>query len=66
MFVPLQDDKEDSYIQTEAIERLHSLIPQKVNVDFENTNITLSMHSQKRWAVMLQLLCSILNVIFVL
>uniref|UniRef100_A0A673KMZ8 Protein KIAA0100-like n=1 Tax=Sinocyclocheilus rhinocerous TaxID=307959 RepID=A0A673KMZ8_9TELE len=39
---------EDPYIQTEAIERLHNLIPQKVNVDFENTNITLSMHSQKR------------------
>uniref|UniRef100_A0A8C1UUF1 Si:ch211-259g3.4 n=1 Tax=Cyprinus carpio TaxID=7962 RepID=A0A8C1UUF1_CYPCA len=37
-----------SYIQTEAVERLHDLIPQKVNVDFENTNITLSMHSQKR------------------
>uniref|UniRef100_A0A8C1PVI7 Si:ch211-259g3.4 n=1 Tax=Cyprinus carpio TaxID=7962 RepID=A0A8C1PVI7_CYPCA len=48
MFVPLQDDEEDSYIQTEAVERLHDLIPQKVNVDFENTNITLSMHSQKR------------------
>ncbi|KTF85827.1 hypothetical protein cypCar_00026037 [Cyprinus carpio] len=42
------DDKEDSYIQTEAIEQLHNLVPQKVNVDFENTNITLSMHSQKR------------------
>uniref|UniRef100_A0A9R1SDM0 Si:ch211-259g3.4 n=2 Tax=Cyprinus carpio TaxID=7962 RepID=A0A9R1SDM0_CYPCA len=37
-----------SYIQTEAIEQLHNLVPQKVNVDFENTNITLSMHSQKR------------------
>ncbi|KAG1951411.1 protein KIAA0100 [Pimephales promelas] len=42
------DDKEDSFIQTEAIEGLHKLVPQKVNVDFENTNITLSMHSQKR------------------
>lgn len=42
------DDQEDSYIQTDSIERLHSLIPQNVNVDFENTNITLSMHSQKR------------------
>uniref|UniRef100_A0A671PT67 Protein KIAA0100-like n=1 Tax=Sinocyclocheilus anshuiensis TaxID=1608454 RepID=A0A671PT67_9TELE len=42
------NDKEDPYIQTEAIEHLHNLIPQKVNVDFENTNITLSMHSQKR------------------
>lgn len=48
MFMSLEDDKEDSYIQTEAIEGLHKLVPQKVNVDFENTNITLSMHSQKR------------------
>ncbi|XP_051535969.1 protein KIAA0100-like isoform X2 [Myxocyprinus asiaticus] len=43
-----EDEEEDSYIQTEAIERLHKLIPQKVNIDFENTNVTLSMHSQKR------------------
>lgn len=43
-----KDDEEDSYIQDEAIESLHKLVPQKVNVDFENTNITLSMHSQKR------------------
>ncbi|KAK2881234.1 hypothetical protein Q8A67_018502 [Cirrhinus molitorella] len=42
------DDKEDTFIQTEAIERIHNLVPQKVNVDFENTNITLSMQSQKR------------------
>ncbi|KAI7800861.1 putative UPF0378 protein [Triplophysa rosa] len=42
------DDEEDSYFQTEAIESFHKLVPQKVNVDFENTNITLSMHSQKR------------------
>ncbi|RXN03891.1 Protein KIAA0100-like isoform X1 [Labeo rohita] len=42
------DEKEDTFIQTEAIDRLHSLVPQKVNVDFENTNITLSMQSQKR------------------
>ncbi|KAM3875470.1 bridge-like lipid transfer protein family member 2 [Diretmus argenteus] len=36
------------FIQTEAVERFHQLIPQKVNVEFENTNVTLSMHSQKR------------------
>lgn len=48
MFMSLEDDEEDSFIQTEAIEGLHKLVPQKVNVDFENTNITLSMHSQKR------------------
>ncbi|XP_051963532.1 protein KIAA0100-like [Xyrauchen texanus] len=42
------DEEEDCYVQSEAIERLHKLIPQKVNVDFENTNVTLSMHSQKR------------------
>lgn len=42
------DDKEDSYIQHGVIENLHKLVPQKVKVDFENTNITLSMHSQKR------------------
>ncbi|XP_029922551.1 protein KIAA0100 isoform X2 [Myripristis murdjan] len=36
------------FIQTEAVEQFHQLIPQKVNVEFENTNVTLSMHSQKR------------------
>ncbi|XP_071770727.1 bridge-like lipid transfer protein family member 2 [Centroberyx gerrardi] len=36
------------FIQTETVEQLHQLIPQKVNVEFENTNVTLSMHSQKR------------------
>lgn len=39
---------EDEYIQMEAVEKIHQMIPQKVNVEFENTNITLSMHSQKR------------------
>uniref|UniRef100_A0A3B5B9V3 KIAA0100 ortholog n=1 Tax=Stegastes partitus TaxID=144197 RepID=A0A3B5B9V3_9TELE len=33
---------------TEAVERFHRLIPHKVNVEFDNTNVTLSMHSQKR------------------
>ncbi|XP_041657096.1 protein KIAA0100-like isoform X2 [Cheilinus undulatus] len=36
------------FIQTEAVERFHRLIPNKVNVEFDNTNVTLSMHSQKR------------------
>lgn len=36
------------FIQTEALERFHQLIPHKVNVEFDNTNVTLSMHSQKR------------------
>ena len=39
---------EEEFIRTEAVEQFHQLIPQKVNVEFENTNITLSMHSQKR------------------
>uniref|UniRef100_A0A672HJV8 FMP27/BLTP2/Hobbit GFWDK motif-containing RBG unit domain-containing protein n=1 Tax=Salarias fasciatus TaxID=181472 RepID=A0A672HJV8_SALFA len=30
------------------LERFHQLIPHKVNVEFDNTNVTLSMHSQKR------------------
>ncbi|XP_030633165.1 protein KIAA0100-like [Chanos chanos] len=40
--------EEDSYVQTAAVEQFHKLVPQKVNVEFENTNMTLSMHSQKR------------------
>ena len=36
-------------IQTEAVERVHQMIPQTVNLEFDNTNVTLSMHSQKRW-----------------
>lgn len=39
---------ESTFIQTEAVERFHQLIPHKVNVEFDNTNVTLSMHSQKR------------------
>ncbi|CAN9510887.1 unnamed protein product [Ophioblennius macclurei] len=42
------DDAKTEFIQTEALERFHQLIPHKVNVEFENTNVTLSMHSQKR------------------
>ncbi|XP_028320296.1 protein KIAA0100-like isoform X3 [Gouania willdenowi] len=36
------------FMQTQAVERFHRLIPNKVNVEFDNTNVTLSMHSQKR------------------
>ncbi|XP_070684951.1 bridge-like lipid transfer protein family member 2 [Pempheris klunzingeri] len=36
------------FIQTETVERFHRLIPHKVDVEFDNTNVTLSMHSQKR------------------
>ncbi|XP_029026241.1 bridge-like lipid transfer protein family member 2 isoform X2 [Betta splendens] len=36
------------FIQTEAVEKFHQLVPHKVNVEFDNTNVTLSMHSQKR------------------
>ncbi|KAK0146229.1 Protein KIAA0100 [Merluccius polli] len=38
----------EQFIQREAVEKFHQLIPQNVNVEFENTNITLSMQSQKR------------------
>ncbi|KAM4627158.1 bridge-like lipid transfer protein family member 2 [Polymixia lowei] len=40
--------EKDDFIQSEAVERFHQVIPQKANVEFENTNITLSMQSQKR------------------
>ncbi|XP_067364418.1 bridge-like lipid transfer protein family member 2 isoform X1 [Channa argus] len=36
------------FIQTEAVEHFHQVIPHKVNVEFDNTNVTLSMHSLKR------------------
>ncbi|XP_061073886.1 bridge-like lipid transfer protein family member 2 [Conger conger] len=38
----------EAYLQTKTIERLHQLIPQKMSIEFDNTNVTLSMHSQKR------------------
>uniref|UniRef100_A0A3Q3X1J2 FMP27/BLTP2/Hobbit GFWDK motif-containing RBG unit domain-containing protein n=1 Tax=Mola mola TaxID=94237 RepID=A0A3Q3X1J2_MOLML len=31
-----------------AVEQFHQLIPHKVNVEFDNTNVTLSMQSQNR------------------
>ncbi|XP_034461284.1 protein KIAA0100-like isoform X2 [Hippoglossus hippoglossus] len=37
-----------NFIHTEAVERVHQLIPHIVNLEFDNTNVTLSMHSQKR------------------
>uniref|UniRef100_W5MG12 Bridge-like lipid transfer protein family member 2 n=1 Tax=Lepisosteus oculatus TaxID=7918 RepID=W5MG12_LEPOC len=40
--------EKDSYVQSTAVEKFHRLIPQRVNVDFENTNVTLSMLSQSR------------------
>ncbi|XP_068172952.1 bridge-like lipid transfer protein family member 2 isoform X1 [Antennarius striatus] len=36
------------FIQTETVEKFHQLVPYEVNVEFDNTNVTLSMHSQKR------------------
>lgn len=44
----MQEGENTEFIQTEAVERFHQLIPHKVNVEFDNTNVTLSMHSQKR------------------
>ncbi|MEQ2161388.1 hypothetical protein GOODEAATRI_009147, partial [Goodea atripinnis] len=44
--VPECDNTE--FIQTETVEQFHQLLPHKVNVEFDNTNVTLSMHSQKR------------------
>ncbi|XP_028274878.1 protein KIAA0100-like isoform X2 [Parambassis ranga] len=38
----------NGFIQTKTVERFHQLIPSNVNVEFDNTNVTLSMHSQKR------------------
>lgn len=42
------ESENTEFIQTEAVERFHRLVPNKVNVEFDNTNVTLSMHSQKR------------------
>ncbi|XP_016887498.1 protein KIAA0100 isoform X2 [Cynoglossus semilaevis] len=42
--------KEDcpEFVQTETVEQFHHLIPHDVSVALENTNVTLSIHSQKR------------------
>ncbi|XP_066552297.1 bridge-like lipid transfer protein family member 2 isoform X2 [Amia ocellicauda] len=42
------ENEQECYVQSAAVERFHQLVPQKVNVELENTNVTLSMHSQKR------------------
>ncbi|KAM9317685.1 LOW QUALITY PROTEIN: bridge-like lipid transfer protein family member 2 [Pholidichthys leucotaenia] len=42
------DCENDEFIQTETVEKFHRLVPHTVNVEFDNTNVTLSMHSQKR------------------
>ncbi|XP_056139126.1 bridge-like lipid transfer protein family member 2 [Lampris incognitus] len=42
------ESENEDFIQSEAVEQFHQRIPQKVNVEFENTNITLSMQSQKK------------------
>ncbi|XP_049582720.1 bridge-like lipid transfer protein family member 2 isoform X1 [Syngnathus scovelli] len=44
----LQECLDTEFIKTEAVEQFHSVVPRKANVEFDNTNITLSMHSQKR------------------
>ncbi|XP_055081782.1 bridge-like lipid transfer protein family member 2 [Periophthalmus magnuspinnatus] len=40
--------EDGEFIRTEDVEQFYQLIPEKVNVEFDNTNVTLSMHSQKR------------------
>uniref|UniRef100_A0A8C7MJU3 Bridge-like lipid transfer protein family member 2 n=1 Tax=Oncorhynchus kisutch TaxID=8019 RepID=A0A8C7MJU3_ONCKI len=45
---PLESTLSADGEKTEAVEQFHQLVPQKVNMEFENTSITLSMHSQKR------------------
>ncbi|XP_066518591.1 bridge-like lipid transfer protein family member 2 [Hoplias malabaricus] len=42
------DHAENQDVQMEAVAKLQHMVPQKVSVEFENTNVTLSMHSQKR------------------
>uniref|UniRef100_A0A3P9KJ73 Si:ch211-259g3.4 n=1 Tax=Oryzias latipes TaxID=8090 RepID=A0A3P9KJ73_ORYLA len=38
----------EEFVQTEAVEWFHQLLPHHVSVEFDKTNITLSMHSQKK------------------
>uniref|UniRef100_A0A8C4NXK1 Si:ch211-259g3.4 n=1 Tax=Dicentrarchus labrax TaxID=13489 RepID=A0A8C4NXK1_DICLA len=47
-YLKVQCCENPEFIQTKTVERFHQLIPHKVNVEFDNTNVTLSMHSQKR------------------
>ncbi|PWA22120.1 hypothetical protein CCH79_00010295, partial [Gambusia affinis] len=43
-----QECDDGEFIRTETVEQFHRLLPHKVGVEFDNTNVTLSMHSQKR------------------
>ncbi|XP_053729479.1 bridge-like lipid transfer protein family member 2 isoform X1 [Synchiropus splendidus] len=43
-----EESTTSEFIRTDSVEKLHQFVPNKVNVEFDNTNITLSMHSQKR------------------
>ncbi|XP_061575606.1 bridge-like lipid transfer protein family member 2 isoform X2 [Cololabis saira] len=43
-----QECEKVEFIQTEAVEQFHQLLPHRVNVEFDNTNVILSMQSQKR------------------
>ncbi|XP_035390057.1 protein KIAA0100 isoform X1 [Electrophorus electricus] len=45
---PAPTEHADESNQMEVVEKLQQMAPQQVSVEFENTNITLSMHSQKR------------------
>ncbi|XP_018603767.1 protein KIAA0100-like isoform X1 [Scleropages formosus] len=42
------DYESQSFVQTATLEKFHHLVPQKASVELDNTNVTLSMHSQKR------------------
>ncbi|XP_013879542.1 protein KIAA0100 isoform X2 [Austrofundulus limnaeus] len=45
---PVSECENDDFIQTESVEQFHQLLPHTVSVEFDNTNVILSMHSQKR------------------
>uniref|UniRef100_A0A8C9R8R2 Bridge-like lipid transfer protein family member 2 n=1 Tax=Scleropages formosus TaxID=113540 RepID=A0A8C9R8R2_SCLFO len=47
LFVLILPDYQ-SFVQTATLEKFHHLVPQKASVELDNTNVTLSMHSQKR------------------
>ncbi|XP_051934150.1 protein KIAA0100-like isoform X2 [Hippocampus zosterae] len=44
----IQEFMGTEFVQTEDVEQFHSIIPHKANMEFDNTNVTLSMHSQKK------------------
>ncbi|KAM6933874.1 bridge-like lipid transfer protein family member 2 [Xenentodon cancila] len=43
-----QECEKGEFIHTEVVEQFHQLLPHRVNVEFDNTNVILSMQSQKR------------------